>query len=184
MSQPEELLQDFLESDDLQTAMNHADTNQHMQLSRDAEWNTSRVNHFMDYISAFSHGVLAADWYFQGYTPPPNFEHALTQFCAAFAMKTEGEELPKLSLLDFEGFVLAFLEANCMTWNEVEGPQFCSRYSATPKKRSFIDLHAASRNAALYIRSDRRESDAFNERFDRENPAPPVKPEEVKERTR
>lgn len=178
MSQPHESLQEILETENFATLMNHAATNQQMRLSRDAEWNTPQVNHFKDYISAFSHGVLAADCYFNGYTPPPNFEHALTQFCAAFAMKTEGEELPKLSLLDFEGFVLAFLEANCMAWNEIEGPAFCSRYSATPKKRSFIDLHAASRNAALYIRSDRREFAAFNERFNRENPAPPVTPEE------
>jgi hypothetical protein len=110
--------------------------------------------------------VLAKE---MGYQTPPNFEHRINQFSLAIQQKYEGEEVPKLSLLDMRDFCDIFLHMNCMEWNEVEGPEFCSRYSATLKKRSFIDLDAAKHNVCLFLRTKLREDDAFEAKFQAEH---------------
>jgi hypothetical protein len=130
-----------------------ADRQQNVHLACDKEWSTPRYHHTSTLVQAFAQGVLSADPWYVGYQTPPNFEHRINQFSLAIQQKYEGEEVPKLSLLDMRDFCDIFLHMNCMEWNEVEGPEFCSRYSATLKKRSFIDLDAAKHNVCLFLRT-------------------------------
>lgn len=146
-----------------------ADRKSEERLWGDPEWAEPRYTHRKDIVRGFAVGIINADMWFDGYSLPPNFEAVLNSLCGAIASKFKGnDEIVKVSLLDLEALYREFIDATllCREWNDFPGSGFSSRYSATPTERTFIDLGALVRNAAIHIRDDRRDFDRFNAEFE------------------
>ena len=163
-------LEDVIDDPDALTrAFDAAAQKSEERLWGDPEWTEQRWTHRKDIIRAFLVGVVNADGWFTGYTLPPNLETVANALCAAQVLKFKGDdESVNVSLLDIEAFFREFINETplCKEWNEFPGSGFVTRYDATPKQRTFIDLDALIRNAAIHIRTDRRDFDRFNAEFD------------------
>lgn len=149
-----------------------ADRKSEERLWSDPEWSEQRWVHRKDIVRAFLVGVIDADAWFSGYSVPPNLEIVANVLCGAISVKFAGkDELVKASLLDLEALYREFIDATPFVreWNDYPGSGIVSRFSATPSERTFIDLGALTRNAAIHIRNDRREFDRFNAEFDARN---------------
>lgn len=153
----------------LDALFEQADEANQRRLWDDPEWTTQRYCSPKDIVTAFMVGTINADAWFSDYCLPPNFEVVMNAMCGAVVTKFGKNELCKASLLDIEAFYHEFIDATplCREWNDFPGSGFVSRMSPTPTERTFIDLGALVRNAAIYIRDDRRTFDAFNAEFER-----------------
>jgi len=139
------------------------------RLWNDSEWAEPRVTSLKDIVTAFLVGTISADAWFDNYSVPSNFEIVANALSGAVMSKFGPGEFPNVSLLDIEAFYHEFIDATplCREWNDFPGSGFVTRYDATPKHRTFIDLDALIRNASVFIRDDRRTFDKFNADFDK-----------------
>jgi hypothetical protein len=125
----------------------------------DAEWTEPRWIHLKTIVTAFAHGILTADAWFEWYSLPPNFDVVMNQLAASVWFRWgKQDEVVRLSLLDIEAFYREFIQTApfCQEWNQYAGSGFVTRYDAVPKERQFIDLDALVRNAAVFIRNEWR----------------------------
>lgn len=173
---PDDLVRPIVESLELSGAFEEADKSAQARIMADSEWTTPRYTHVHELVEAFAVGVLRADPWHKNYRVPPGFDSVLNWI--AFKVQEEFKDclVPKLSLVEIKERFKKWGEENpqFMKWNEPLVPGtiigIVSRYSATPEERDFIDLGALVHNAALYIRTERRENDRFEERFRKEHP--------------
>jgi hypothetical protein len=158
----------------LDTLFQQADEANQRRLWDDAEWTTLRFTSLKEIVTAFMVGTMRADMWCDGYSLPPNFDVVMNAMCGAVVVKFGNAEFCEASLLDLEAFYHEFIDATplCREWNDFPGSGFISATSPAPTSRTFIDLDALIRNAAIYIRDDRRQFDAFNADFDRRHAEP------------
>lgn len=162
----------------LEQAIEAAAEKQAEELWGDPEWTEPRWMQLKDIVKAFLIGVIEADAWYVGYSVPPNFEVVANSLCGAVVTKFKGDSNAsvKASLLDLEAFYREFIDATplCREWNDWPGSGIVTRYDSTPRERTFIDLDALVRNAAIYVRNNRREFDAFNADFEKREAGEPV----------
>lgn len=173
---PDDLVRPIIESLEFSGVLDQVDKAHQLSLQADPEWSTPRHVHVHTLVEAFAHGVLAADPWHKGYKIPPGFEGVINWIAFKIQEEFKDEEVPKLSLIEIkERFDRWGHEhPQFLKWNVPETPGtvvgIVSRYSAIREERDFIDLGALVHNAALYIRTDRRENDRFEERFQQQYP--------------
>lgn len=116
------------------------------------------------------HGVLSADEWHHGYSVPPGLAEVLDHVARRVQERWKSE-VEQVTLCELEDFYRECIETSptAKAWNEWDGPDVLavSRYSSTPNARSFIDLDALVRNAAVHLRDQRRREKAFDEEFER-----------------
>lgn len=173
---PDDLVRPIVESMALSGAFEQADKEHQLSLRADPEWSAPRHVHVHTLVAAFAHGVLAADPWHKGYKVPPGFEGVINWIAFKIQEEFKDEEVPKLSLIEIVERFKRWGEEHpqFLKWNEPATPGtiigVVSRYSNTPEARDFIDLDALVHNAALYIRTERRENDRFEEVFKKKYP--------------
>lgn len=134
--------------------------------------------HIHDLVTAFAVGVLTADPWTKNYRPPPNLEkvlgHVAKRVCETFSL-----EVVEITIHEVETFYWLWGEEcpEFKGWNvcsehppEADCIHGTSRYSATPEKRNFIDLHALVRNATNYLSRQWDREEAFDREFRAEHP--------------
>lgn len=176
MPHPDDLVRPLVESLELSGVLDKVAAEHDARLGADPEWSAKRHIHVSTLVQAFAHGVLSSDPWHKGYRVPPGLDGVLNWI--AFKVQEEFKDclVPELSLIEIvERFERWGAEhPQFQKWNECDAPgtviSIVSRYSDTPDCRQFIDLGALVRNAAIYIRTDRRENDRFEERFRKEHP--------------
>ncbi len=143
------------------------------ELLRDPEWATPTYLHVHNIVIAFAFGVLSADPWYHGYSTPPGLAEVLDHVARRVQERWKSE-VEKVTLCELEDFYRECIETSptATAWNEWDGPDVVavSRYSSTPNARSFIDLGALVRNAAVHVRDQWRREKAFDEAFERKYP--------------
>lgn len=165
-------LQNVAESLELGGVLDEVRAEHRKGLARDTEWSTPRYTHVCEIVRAFVMGVLSADPWYKGYRLPADFE-GVVNLIAFKVQKEYGEEdVVMLSLLELEEKLTRWAEEHpaYLKWNEPEEPgviiRVVTRNSPTPDHRDFIDLGALIRNAAVYLRNERRRWDASEVEFE------------------
>lgn len=173
MSDEKEIdLQQIAEVLDLEGVLAEASRERRERLREDPEWFLPRWTHLKNLVEAFAHGCISADVWHKGYRVPPNLETVLNHVAAkVWERWGEADELAELSLVTVEEFFRECVDSSpeCLAWNEPADGSFVgvvTRYSPVPERRDFIDLDALIRNAAVYLRNERRRSDEFDRKFD------------------
>lgn len=135
-----------------------------VRLLNDPEWTTPNYIHVHNIVIAFAHGVLSADPWYHGYSVPPGLAEVLDHVARRVQERWKSE-VEQVSLAELEDFYQECIETSpaAKAWNEWDGPDVVavSRYSPTPSARSFIDLGALVRNAAVCVRDQWRREKAF-----------------------
>lgn len=173
---PDDLVRPIIEGMALSGVFDEVDKTHQLSLQADPEWSTPKWVHVSELVIAFAAGVLRADPWYKGYKVPPGFDGVLNWIAFKVQEEFKDQEVTKLSLIEIKERFKKWGEEHpqFLKWNESPTPGtiigVVSRYSATPEARDFIDLDALVHNAALYIRTDRRENDRFEERFKRDHP--------------
>lgn len=173
---PDDLVRPIVEGLELSGILDQVAEAHQLTLQANPEWSTPRHVHVHTLVEAFAHGVLAADPWHKNYKVPPGFEGVLNWIAFKIQEEFKDNLVPKLSLIEIKERFQKWGEEHpqFLKWNEPATPGtvigVVSRYSLTPEERDFIDLGALVHNAALYIRTDRRENDRFEERFRKEHP--------------
>jgi hypothetical protein len=173
---PDDIVRPIVESMALSGIFDQVGKAHQLSLRADPEWSTPRWVHVHELVQAFAVGVLRADPWHKGYKVPPGFDGVINWIAFKVQEEFKDKEVVKLSLIEIKERFKRWGEEHpqFMKWNESPTPgtvvSIVSRYSVTPEERDFIDLGALVHNAALYIRTDRRENDRFEERFRQKYP--------------
>ena len=137
-------------------------------LLTDAEWTTPKYVHQATLLRSFVQGVLTADPWHHGYRLPPHFE-GVVNMVAFEIQKRWPTEVPQVTLWDFEQFLREVCPRHpeFVRWNHTDKlVGIVSRDTPMPDERDFIDLDALYRNAAVALRDDIRQFEAFNRDFE------------------
>ena len=149
----------------------------HQRLAADVEWSTPRWTFPHDIVGAFAMWACRQS----PYGVPDGLE-SVTKYlnaCLKTAVKWDQNNMAELSLCEINRVLHEILYeqgvAEFDAWNERknkrEGAGFCSAFDKPSPDDDFIDLDALLHNVCLTIRTERREFDAFNEKFERDQAA-------------
>jgi hypothetical protein len=165
MDEPDINIPDILQKLQEDGVFEQVEAEHRAELSADPEWAFQEWIHLRDVVTAFSVGILSSYPWYKGFQVPTGFEAVMNRLALAVQAKWPGpdNELVELSLLEIEDFYREFVEGDeqCQAWNRIGGVgdktvAFVTRYSITPVVQQFIDLGALTRNAAIWIRAERR----------------------------
>jgi len=162
MIDPTEQFRPLAESLAFSGILDKACSDQDQLLMKDLEWATKKFIHVHTLLTAFMHGVMTADEWHHNYHIPPDFENVANWIAFCIQKRFGRTVVVELSLIEIEGLFRewAFQNPAFRKWNEPKDPGtvvgICSRYTPTPEERDFIALDALIRNAAVFIRNERR----------------------------
>lgn len=120
---------------------------------------TEDVIHQASLITAFATGVLMADQFYWGYSPPHNFAAVLGRLAKSVELRFGRDVVVNVSLGEIEDFYLRFFQsdADAASWY-APMPGTNGRFEAITafdkiqnERTSSIDMHAAIRNASMFI---------------------------------
>ena len=166
-----ELAENIAESLTLDGTLEAVSVSHTRGLYAEPEWATPRYVHRATLLRSFVQGILTADPYHKGYRLPTHFE-GVVNFISFEIQRRWTDVVPQVSLADFERFLRKTcpLHPEFLKWNETDKlVGVVSRYSPEPTERDFIDLDALYRNAAVALRDQLREDDAFDAEFERKH---------------
>jgi hypothetical protein len=128
------------------------------RLSNDPEWSTPRITHWRDILGYFANWSVRQISYPDTTPFPPGLEKMIGYLSARIRPCFDNTGYAHLSLCDINKMLHNTLmcETIFQSWND----------SAT--FQGWLDLDALLHNVCLSIRSERREFDAFNKKFDEE----------------
>lgn len=163
-------LQQIAEDAEAAGLLDQAEAMGDVRLLFDREWTTPTYIHAHTIVIGFAYGVMSADPWYYGYTHPPGFSEVL-DYVASCVQERWKDEVPKVTLCELEDFYRECIDTSPLAkaWNDWDGPDVLavSAYSPTPNARTFIDLGALTRNAAIHIRDQWRREKALDEEFEK-----------------
>lgn len=130
------------------------------RLANEPEWSTPLFINYREIIGYFAHWAVRN---IQGDDPafPPGLEKMIGLLTAIIR--------PKFTILDAGWANLTLCEINKMLHDALwEEPIFQS-WNDREVISGWLDLHALLHNVCISIRNEKRESDRFNEQFDKEH---------------
>ena len=133
------------------------------RLSGDEEWNTKKWTCLKEVTGHFAHWAVRQ----LKVTPfPPGLEKMVGYLDACLVSKFNGETL---GLSEYDMLELSLCDINKALHDILMGDKtFLSWNTKEALGDDWLDLHALLHNVCISIRNERRESAAFNEKFDKD----------------
>ena len=176
----EERCQDLVAGLEKDGIFDEMDRKHQADLESCPEWSRREATHLHEIMTAWVVGVLQSYEYYRnqnGYELPANFgrvfSHISRRLCEKFPEnKGYMGAVYEISLCEIRQWLKqwAMELSEFQRWNELPGSGITHRNSPLATKPTFIDLDVPSHRAAIYVRDQRRNAEAFERYFKRVHP--------------